>query len=202
MMDEARRRRLSTFLSKHLRHTPAALGITLDVAGWTAIDALLAACRARGVGIDRATLEEIVATSDKQRFAIDPTGRRIRANQGHSAPVDLGLPVLPPPPVLYHGTPARLVETLLREGLRPMGRHAVHLSATVETAIAVGARRGRPAVLAVDAAGMAAAGHRFSRSANGVWLVDAVPPEFLSLADHDDTTAVSGADEECDPHRP
>ncbi|HEY8601001.1 MAG TPA: RNA 2'-phosphotransferase, partial [Thermomicrobiales bacterium] len=87
-MDESRRRRLSKFLSQHLRHAPAALGITLDAAGWTAIDALLAACRARGVGLDRATLEALVATSDKQRFAIDPAGRRIRANQGHSVPVD------------------------------------------------------------------------------------------------------------------
>jgi putative RNA 2'-phosphotransferase len=191
-MDESRRRRLSKFLSQHLRHAPAARGITLDAAGWTEIDALLAACRARGVGLDRATLEALVATSDKQRFAIDPAGRRIRANQGHSVPVDLGLPALPPPPVLYHGTPARLVATLLGEGLRPMGRHAVHLSAAVDTAVAVGARRGRPAVLAVDAAGMAAAGHRFTRSANGVWLVAAVPPEFLSRASPGNTPADPG----------
>jgi putative RNA 2'-phosphotransferase len=181
LMDERRRIRISKFLSKHLRHTPAAIGITLDAAGWTDIGALLAACRAQGVALDRAGLAEIVATNSKRRFAIDATGRRIRANQGHSVPVALGLPTLDPPAILYHGTGANAVTAILREGLRPMARHAVHLSPDVATATAVGARHGRPVVLVVDAAGMVAAGHQFTRSDNGVWLVDAVPPEFLSV---------------------
>lgn len=180
-MDERQRVRISKFLSKHLRHAPDAIGITLDAAGWTDIDALLVACRAHGVALDRTGLAEIVTTNSKRRFAIDGTGRRIRANQGHSVPVELGLPVLDPPAVLYHGTGAGTVAAILREGLRPMARHAVHLSPDGVTAIAVGARHGRPVVLVIDAAGMVAAGHRFARSDNGVWLVDTVPPAFLSL---------------------
>ncbi len=183
-MDERQRVRISKFLSKHLRHAPDAIGITLDAAGWTDIDALLAACRAHGVTLDRAGLDEIVATSSKRRFAIDDTGRRIRANQGHSVPVELGLPVLDPPAVLYHGTGAGTVAAILREGLRPMARHAVHLSPDVATATAVGARHGRPIVLVVDAAGMVAVGYQFARSDNGVWLVDAVPPMFLRVHGH------------------
>jgi putative RNA 2'-phosphotransferase len=179
-MDERQRTRVSKFLSKHLRHTPEAIGITLDTAGWTDIDALLAACAAHGVALDRAGLEEIVATSPKQRFAIDPTAQRIRANQGHSVTVELGLPVVDPPAVLYHGTGANTVAAILREGLRPMSRHSVHLSPEVVTATAVGARHGRPVVLVVDAARLVAAGFQFSRSENGVWLVNAVPPEFLA----------------------
>ena len=179
-MDERQRTRISKFLSKHLRHAPDAIGIALDAAGWTDIDALLAACAAQGVVLDRAGLADIVAASPKQRFAIDATGRRIRANQGHSVPVALGLPVLDPPAVLYHGTGAATVDVIVREGLRPMSRHAVHLSPDVNTATAVGARHGRPVVLVIDAARMVAAGHQFARSENGVWLVDTVPPEFLA----------------------
>ena len=122
---------------------------------------------------------EVVASSDKQRFAFDETGDRIRANQGHSVEVDLQLEPMNPPAVLYHGTAADTVPLVLRDGLRKMGRHHVHLSPDVQTATRVGARRGRPAVVTVDAAGMARAGHVFYVSANGVWLTDEVPPAFL-----------------------
>jgi putative RNA 2'-phosphotransferase len=118
-----------------------------------------------------------VATNDKQRFAID--GDRIRANQGHTVDVDLGLPVAEPPGYLFHGSVVRHVATIRAEGLRPMDRHHVHLSPDRETATRVGARRGKPVVLSVDAGAMHRAGHVFRVSANGVWLVDAVPPEFL-----------------------
>ncbi|HET6290091.1 MAG TPA: RNA 2'-phosphotransferase, partial [Amycolatopsis sp.] len=103
----------------------------------------------------------------------------IRASQGHSVAVDLALPAATPPDVLYHGTVARFLDAIKDEGLKPMNRHAVHLSATVETARTVGGRRGVPVVLLVDTRGMAAAGHEFQVSANGVWLTAAVPPEFL-----------------------
>ena len=95
--------------------------------------------------------------------------------------VELGLPPVEPPPRLFHGTPERNLAAIRAEGLRPGNRHAVHLSPDVATARAVGARRGRPVVLAVDAAAMAADGVLFTRSANGVWLVDAVPPRYLSV---------------------
>jgi putative RNA 2'-phosphotransferase len=106
---------------------------------------------------------------------------RIRANQGHSVAVDLHLVAAEPPAMLYHGTGAGAVAAILREGLRKMRRHHVHLSADMPTAIAVGRRHGRPTVFAVDAAAMCAAGCVFYRSDNGVWLVDAVPPTFLSV---------------------
>lgn len=176
-MDERRLVRISKYLAKHLRHRPERIGIELDAHGWVEIDALLAATAAHGFPISREELEEVVARNDKRRFMID--GDRIRANQGHTVPVDLDLPVVEPPPLLYHGTVARNLPAIRMEGLRRMARHHVHLSPDRETARAVGARRGEPVVLVVEAGAMHAAGHEFRVSANGVWLVHHVPPQFI-----------------------
>jgi putative RNA 2'-phosphotransferase len=142
---------------------------------------LLAACRQHGVPLTRAELDEVVRRNDKQRFAFDETRTRIRANQGHSVPIDLGLEPVPPPPILFHGTSARFVPSILDDGLLKMRRHHVHLSPDRETARRVGARHGPPAIFQVGAAAMAAEGVPFYRSANGVWLVGHVPPRFLRL---------------------
>lgn len=173
--------RVSKFLSKHLRHDPAGLGLVLEAGGWVEVDKLLAACARKGTVISRSQLEELVRGSDKQRFAFDETRRKIRANQGHSVEVDLQLTPQVPPPVLYHGTAEAILPTILREGLRRMARHHVHLSRDTLTAHKVGGRHGRPVVLEVDAAAMHAAGAVFYCSDNGVWLVDEVAPEFLRV---------------------
>ncbi|WP_410599936.1 RNA 2'-phosphotransferase [Amycolatopsis sp. lyj-90] len=178
-MDKKNLIRVSKRLSRHLRHAPGDIGITLTPDGWVEVGTLLAALRRHGLTLTRDQLDEVVEGNDKRRFAFDETGLRIRASQGHSVEVDLALPGATPPDVLYHGTVSRFLGAIMTEGLRPMKRHAVHLSATVDTARAVGARRGVPVLLAVDARGMAAAGHEFQVSANGVWLTAAVPPEFL-----------------------
>lgn len=180
-MNEKELIRLSKRLARHLRHDPAALGLTLAPDGWVAVDSLLGALRAHGFPVTRAQLDEVVATNTKRRFAFDETGTRIRANQGHSVAVDLGLPDATPPDVLYHGTVAKFLDAIFREGLRPMNRHAVHLSATTDTARTVAARRGKPVILRIDAAAMTAAGHRFQVSANNVWLTATVPPPYLTL---------------------
>jgi putative RNA 2'-phosphotransferase len=173
--------RLSKRMSKVLRHDPARVGITLDEQGWVPVADLLAALR-----IDREQLDAVVAGNDKQRFAVQrgPDGRdRIRANQGHSVPVELGLDPVPPPPVLYHGTAAAVLGSIMATGLERRARHHVHLSVDVATARRVGARRAGPvAILRVDAAAMARDGHTFYRSDNGVWLTDTVPPAYLSTA--------------------
>ncbi len=165
--------RLSKRMSKALRHAPEAVGLTLDSSGWVSLDDLV-----RALKITHQQVREVVAGNDKQRFAIE--GSRIRANQGHTVEVDLDLPVADPPHTLYHGTIAKVIPDILEEGLRPMFRHDVHLSADVETALRVGSRRGRPVVLKVAAERMRADGHEFRVSANGVWLTAAVPPAYLT----------------------
>ncbi len=175
--------RVSKRLSYVLRHRPDSVGLTLDEAGWADVEDLLAALAAHGSPLTREELDRVVAGNDKRRFAFDDSGRRIRASQGHSVPVALGYAAEPPPAVLFHGTPVRTLPAVLTQGLRPGRRHAVHLSPDEATARTVGERRGRAAVLRVDAAGLAATGVAFTRSANGVWLVDAVPPAFLTVLD-------------------
>ncbi|QIZ36726.1 RNA 2'-phosphotransferase [Saccharopolyspora sp. ASAGF58] len=180
-MDERRLVRVSKYLAKHLRHQPERIGIELDEHGWAPVDVLLAAAASHGFPISRAELVQVVETNDKQRYVIE--GDRIRASQGHSVAVDLDLPVTEPPELLFHGTVSRHLAGIRAEGLRPMNRHHVHLSVDRETAKRVGARQGRPVVLTVDAAGMHASGHEFRVSANGVWLVDHVRPEYIRYPD-------------------
>lgn len=182
-MDAARMVRISKYLSLHLRHQPQRLGLVLEPGGWVRVETLLAACAREGMRITREELDEVVARNNKQRFGFDESGERIRAKQGHSVQVDLQLEAVAPPDVLYHGTGKKAVGPILREGLRKMRRHHVHLSPDVATAIVVGKRHGPPAVFSVDAAAMHADGHLFYCSDNGVWLVESVPPRYLRLLD-------------------
>ncbi|MBC8142486.1 MAG: RNA 2'-phosphotransferase [Armatimonadetes bacterium] len=181
-MDNKKLIKVSKYLSRHLRHEPESIGIVLDSAGWCDVSDLLSACAANNMTITRAELDAVVAENDKQRFAFSPDGKRIRASQGHSIDVDLELSPVSPPDVLYHGTGAGSVAPIREKGLRKMNRHHVHLTDNTETAVKVGARHGKPVVFTVDAQAMRRTGHVFYRSENGVYLVDDVPPQYLSLA--------------------
>lgn len=172
--------RLSKLLSLVLRHEPERLGLVLDPAGWVEVEALLAACAREDIPLTRERLAALVAASDKQRFAFDDTRSRIRASQGHSVPVELGYTAQEPPELLYHGTVEKFLPSIRVQGLLKGERHHVHLSADRSIATKVGERRGKPVILTVRAAEMHRAGHAFFLSANGVWLVEAVPPEFLA----------------------
>jgi putative RNA 2'-phosphotransferase len=122
---------------------------------------------------------------------VSPDGARIRAAQGHSVPVDLGLAPAEPPARLYHGTAEGSVAAILSEGLRPMARQQVHLSADPETAVRVGRRHGRPVVLTVEAGAMHRDGLSVWQADNGVWLADAVPARYL-VRDEDPPAAAPG----------
>ena len=172
---------ISKFMSLVLRHQPQRIGLVLDGAGWAVIDDLLAHAAQAGRAFTRDQLDEVVATNDKRRFALSDDGLRIRASQGHSVEVDLGLAPLQPPELLFHGTASRFLASVMATGLERRSRHHVHLTDNPSTGEAVGRRYGKPVILRVAASDMAARGHEFFRSANGVWLVDAVPPEFIEV---------------------
>jgi putative RNA 2'-phosphotransferase len=180
-MNDQRNKRISKYLARHLRHDPGRIGISLDPQGWVGVDELLAAAARDGFAFTRDEMEHVVATNDKRRYAI--RGERIRASQGHSVAVDLGLAPVEPPAFLFHGTVARFLPAIRAEGLKPMARQHVHLSPDRETATRVGARRGAPVILTVDTGTMHRAGHVFHRSENGVWLTTAVAPVFLRFPD-------------------
>jgi putative RNA 2'-phosphotransferase len=180
-MDRKTTINLSKFLSLVLRHKPDTIGITLDPSGWIDVDTLLAAMTAHGKKLSREDLQEIVVTSDKQRFALSEDGRRIRANQGHSVEVELGYAPAIPPEVLYHGTAVKYLDSIRTGGVVKGKRHDVHLSATIDTATAVGQRHGTLVMLRIDAAAMHRAGHEFFLTPNGVWLTDTVPVGFFEV---------------------
>lgn len=169
--------RRSKHLSKVLRHDPGSVGLSLDEAGWVDVVHLLMA-----MGWTMGQLDEVVTTNNKKRFEYNADKTRIRASQGHSVDVDLGYEKrVPPATPLYHGTAARLYQTITLEGIRKMNRQHVHLSADVATARTVGARHGKPCVLVVNASRMHVDGHAFYLSTNGVWLTDHVPAGYFYL---------------------
>ena len=173
---------LSKFISFVLRHKPDAIGLSLDPQGWASIDELIENGNAAGTQFGREDLLHVVATSDKKRFSVSADGLRIRAAQGHSVTVELGLPPQEPPPVLYHGTATRFVDSILSEGLKPQNRQHVHLSIDEATARRVGQRHGKPVILKIEALRMHAKGFKFFLADNGVWLTDQVQPEFLTTS--------------------
>jgi putative RNA 2'-phosphotransferase len=169
-------RDISKFLSLVLRHAPTEIGITLDAGGWANVADLIDKAR---MELTIADIARIVANSDKQRFALSHDGSLIRAQQGHSIQVDLGLTPQTPPAILFHGTVEKFLGSILAQGLKPMGRHHVHLSTDSPTARQVALRRGPPIILQIDAAGMAEEQIPFFVSGNGVWLTSHVPAKFI-----------------------
>lgn len=168
----------SKFISLILRHKPDAIGITLDEHGWASVEELIAGV-SRTHPLTRELLEEIVRSDEKQRYSLNEDHTLIRANQGHSIPVDVELPQTEPPAVLYHGTGEKYVDSIERQGLLPKSRLYVHLSADEETAVKVGRRHGKPVVYTVDTGTMRRDGYAFYRSVNGVWLTKCVPAQYL-----------------------
>lgn len=178
--EERRLERISKFISMILRHRPEVIGITLDEHGWANVDELVEGIN-KNEAFSKATLEKIVKTDKKQRYSFSQDKTLIRANQGHSIPVDVELEKKEPPKVLYHGTGSRFVKSIQEQGLLPMERLYVHLSTDVETATNVGKRHGTPVIFKVNAEQMQKDGYDFFQSVNGVWLTKEVPTKYLEL---------------------
>ena len=175
----------SKFISLILRHQPEVIGITLDEHGWADVEELIAGIK-KTRSFDMEVLEEIVRTDSKMRYSFNEDKTLIRANQGHSIPVDVELPVVMPPEYLYHGTAQKYVESIEKIGLIPKSRLYVHLSGDIDTAVKVGIRHGKPVAYRVASGQMQEDGFVFYRSVNGVWLVKEVPAAYLEKIDKEE----------------
>ncbi|MBC8754160.1 RNA 2'-phosphotransferase [Kordia sp. YSTF-M3] len=171
----------SKFLSYVLRHHPEKLGITLDENGWTSVAILLEKINDGNYSLSMEELEDIVATNNKKRFAFNEDKTNIRASQGHSVSIDLGIASKQPPEYVYHGTVEKFIESIQNKGLIKGSRQHVHLSADKETAINVGSRRGKPIILTIRSGEMHQENYAFYQSENGVWLTDEVPTKFIEF---------------------
>jgi len=187
-MNEQELKRKSKFLSLILRHQPEKVNLTLDSAGYVNVEKLLSSINnTTNMSISKDQLDEIVEKNNKKRFAYSEDGESLRASQGHSIPVDLGLSAKIPPDILYHGTIDTFLDGISRAGISKMKRNHVHLSKDKETAINVGSRRAfgniKVVVFEVDAKTMYDAGYRFFESDNGVWLTNHINPLYIKLMD-------------------
>lgn len=173
-------------MSLVLRHQPELFRLQLDEQGWCAVDDLLEGFAKNERPIDIETLKKVVTLNDKQRFSFSTDYTLIRANQGHSIPIQLGYQPSTPPAILFHGTAHRFLDSIRDKGLLKRNRHHVHLSADYQTAIQVGQRHGKPIVLQVDALQMHETDHLFFLTDNGVWLTEHVPVEYLTFGETED----------------
>jgi len=174
----ARLKTLSKFMSLVLRHKPEEIGITLDENGWVLIEDLV---RSSNGILTEEVVKSVVENNDKKRFAISENGNSIRANQGHSVKIDLGLNPSEPPELLYHGTASRFLKNIQSEGLKARSRHHVHLSLDIEIARSVGRRYGKPVILKIYSLKMHQNGYPFYLSDNGVWLTQSVPVKYINI---------------------
>lgn len=170
---------LSVFLSLVLRHRPEAANINVDEHGWADVEELMIGVNKTGRKINRIILEEIVKNDEKQRYSFNEDKTKIRANQGHSIPVDVELTEKEPPEVLFHGTAKGYLDRIMEEGLKPMSRLYVHLSKDTDTALNVGKRHGAPVVLSIESGSMYRDGYKFYLSENNVWLTKKVDIKYF-----------------------
>lgn len=174
-----REKNISKYISLILRHKPEVIGITLDEHGWAEVNELIEGIR-KSTDFDMTILEKIVAEDEKQRYSFNEDKTLIRANQGHSIPVDVELEKKTPPATLWHGTGEKFTVSIDSMGLIPKSRLYVHLSSDQQTAKKVGARHGKPVIYQVDTEAMNRDGYEFFLSVNGVWLTKVVPVQYLT----------------------
>ena len=173
--------RISKFLSLILRHKPETIGLSLDEHGWAQVDELLLKANETGMAVDEELLRCVVEQGDKKRFSFSKDGLKIRANYGHSIPIDLGLEPIEPPEFLFHGTATHFLQSIRGSGIVPKGRMYVHLSPDEQSAFEIGRRHGEPIILTIQARRMHGDGCQFFLSSSGIWLTENVPPEYVII---------------------
>lgn len=172
--------KLGKFISLILRHKPEVIGISIDSHGWADVSELIDGVAKTNEGFNMDILEDVVATDSKQRYSFNEDKTKIRANQGHSIPVDVELEEAQPPEILFHGTADKYIQSIDKTGINARSRLYVHLSVDMDTAIEVGKRHGNPVIYEVKTGDMFRGGYKFYLSKNGVWLTKEVPASYIN----------------------
>lgn len=173
---------VAQFMCLVLRHKPSIIGAKVDEHGWMNTKDLLVGLRDKGFKfIGKAELKKIVERDTKTRFSFGGEDDEIiRANYGHSIPIDLEYEPVEPPLVLYHGSCSKYHEDIQKLGLLQKDRNYVHLTDDITTAIDVGDRHrgGVTDIYYIKAKEMFRDGLQFY-VANGVWLTKSVPTKYF-----------------------
>lgn len=173
--------KLSKEVSYALRHAPWEYELEMDEQGWVPIEQLTLTLRfcKEGHMLHEQDFARMIELSNKKRFEV--LDGKIRALYGHSIPHKINKSAAVPPALLYHGTSRTIVDQIRREGLRPMARQYVHLSADPETARAVGRRKdSSPVLLIIDALKAASEGTLFYHGNHTIWLADYISPHYIN----------------------
>ena len=181
ILNGAKRKLISKFLSGLLRHFPQSFGIQVDKDGWADLNEVSKVIVNR-YGVGRDVIDLIVKFDPKGRFEV--RDGKIRARYGHTIDVETDwgqIPVSRIPPKLYHGTSPENLQSILERGLLPMKRKEVHLSESIEEALEVGKRYSRtPIILEIDTGKLVKAGIPV-RKKGRVYTVPHVPPELIRV---------------------
>ena len=171
------KRKISQKMSYLLRHNPKDL--VMDKRGWVKVEDLL-----KNLDMTQEELDDVVSTNNKKRFGYNNDKSLIRANQGHSAKLNLRIEFkeVQFPEDYYHGTDSDTANIILKQGLKPMKRAYVHLSKSIITATTVGKRHGKEIIIfVINGNLMKHDGYKIYQSENDVILVDEVPTKYLKI---------------------
>lgn len=169
-------------ISFALRHHPEKYQLDMDEEGWVQVEQLFHALEDKYGVLTEADILDIMKHSDKQRYELK--NHKIRAYYGHSLKQKIKKIPMEPPKVLYHGTAKRFLDSIMKDGLLPMNRQYVHLSADQETAIKVGKRHdAHPIILRINAIEAYCNGISFYLGNETVWLSDSIPIQYIKVLD-------------------
>lgn len=178
---QQRQEALAKLLSYILGRRPDEFGLVLDQAGRLPVKELLWALgQEEGWGyVRRSHLEEVVNLVSPGAFELDQT--YIRAVQPGPAELRSQEPIWPPP-LLYRAITQRSHSVVAERGLQPPAGGDLVLAADPDLARRIGRRRDPQGVLVTIQAQQAAKrGVEFFPYGEGLYLCQAIAPEFLQL---------------------
>ncbi|MDG1533938.1 MAG: RNA 2'-phosphotransferase [Candidatus Thalassarchaeaceae archaeon] len=193
IMRTGERNSLARRLALVLRHAPEKFDLEMDINGWIDVKEIIRQFKKQGGKrfhwLRPHHFAAISETDPKGRYEI--RGNTIRATYGHTVEIELDLPTDNIPDSLFYPCNPAEAENIMEVGISPSGRAHVHLSASIRSAAEAGhVHFPLPTILEVDTAQMNAAGETIWHAGVTVYLVDSVPPQYITAIDNDNSEYV------------